>query len=96
MSLLNFEDELMPFTFADVLILRYLFGLVDENQTVSDFDMINTASELNWTFRSQLTKFIKRFWNDPHRQEDVVWMQKLVSEKEIKVKSKIQALRKML
>ena len=72
------------------------FGLVDENQTVSDFDMINTASELNWTFRSQLTKFIKRFWNDPHRQEDVVWMQKLVSEKEIKVKSKIQALRKML
>ena len=96
MSLLNFEDEVMPFTFADVLILRYLFGLVDENQTVSDFDMINTASELNWTFRSQLTKFIKRFWNDPHRQEDVVWMQKLVSEKEIKVKSKIQALRKML
>lgn len=96
MSLLNFEDEVMPFTFEDVLILRYLFGLVDENQTVSDFDMINTASELNWTFRSQLTKFIKRFWNDPHRQEDVVWMQKLVSEKEIKVKSKIQALRKML
>ena len=96
MSLLNFEDEVMPFTFADVLILRYLFGLVDENQTVSDFDMINTASELNWTFRSQLTKFIKRFWNDPHRPEDVVWMQKLVSEKEIKVKSKIQALRKML
>lgn len=96
MSLLNFEDEVMPFSFADVLILRYLSGLVDENQTVSDFDMINTASELNWTFRSQLTKFIKRFWNDPHRQEDVVWMQKLVSEKEIKVKSKIQALRKML
>jgi len=30
MSLLQFEDDIMPFTFADVLILRYLFGTVDE------------------------------------------------------------------
>ncbi|MDO4330763.1 MAG: PIN domain-containing protein, partial [Lachnospiraceae bacterium] len=32
MSLLQFEDDIMPFTFADVLILRYLVGTVDENQ----------------------------------------------------------------
>ena len=31
MSLLQFEDEVMPFTFADVLILRYLVGNADEN-----------------------------------------------------------------
>lgn len=30
MSLLQFEDEIMPFTFADVLILRYLVGTVDD------------------------------------------------------------------
>ena len=30
MSLLQFEDDIMPFTFADVLILRYLMGVVDE------------------------------------------------------------------
>ncbi len=36
MSLLQFEDDIMPFTFADVLILRYLFGAVDGNQTVND------------------------------------------------------------
>ena len=31
MSLLQFEDDVMPFTFADVLILRYLLGIADEN-----------------------------------------------------------------
>jgi len=44
MSLLQFEDEVMPFTFADVLILRYLVGNADENQTVNDFNMINNSS----------------------------------------------------
>lgn len=65
MSLLQFEDDIMPFTFAGVLILRYLMGISDENQTVKDFDAVNTASELNWTFRSQLSKFIRRFLKNP-------------------------------
>ena len=29
MSLLQFNDDIMPFTFADILILRYLVGTVD-------------------------------------------------------------------
>ena len=45
MSLLQFEDEVMPFTFADVLILRYLVVNADENQTVNDFNMINNSSQ---------------------------------------------------
>ena len=51
----------MPFTFADVLILRYLVGDADENQTVNDFNMINNSSSLNWSFKSQVSKFSKRF-----------------------------------
>mgnify|MGYP006934531122 CR=1 FL=1 len=46
MSLLQFEDDIMPFTFADVLILRYLVNAADENQTVRDFELINDISEL--------------------------------------------------
>lgn len=53
MSLLQFEDDIMPFTFADVLILRYLLGIADEVQTVKDFNTINEASDLNWSFKSQ-------------------------------------------
>lgn len=96
MSLLQFEDDIMPFTFADVLILRYLLGTVDENQTINDFDSINVASNLNWFFKSQLIKFIKRFFKDPYRNEDTEWIKKLTVENNINIKQKFQMLRKIL
>ena len=96
MSLLQFEDDIMPFTFADVLILRYLAGTVDEYQTIKDFDAINDASDLNWAFRSQLAKFIKRFLKDPYREEDTRWIEKLAADKGIKLKSKFAALSKLI
>ena len=96
MSLLQFEDDIMPFTFADVLILRYLLGTVDENQTINDFDSINVASNLNLSFKSQLIKFIKRFFKDPYRNEDTEWIKKLTVENNINIKQKFQMLRKIL
>ena len=96
MSLLQFEDDIMLFTFADVLILRYLMGVVDENQTVKDFDLVNNSSNLNWTFRSQVTKFIKRFIKDPYRNEDTEWIRKLSETYEFSIKAKLSALSKLL
>ena len=95
MSLLQFDDDVMPFTFADVLILRYLIGTVDEFQTVQDFNTINLVSDMNWTFRSQVTKFI-RFWSDPYRNEDQTWIQTLVGQHHIKVKSRLTALSRLI
>ena len=96
MSLLQFEDEIMPFTFADVLIIRYLLGMVDEKQTVNDFEMIDCASELNWAFRSQVVKFVKRFFKEPYRVEDTIWIKRLTSENNINVKMKLTALSKLI
>lgn len=96
MSLLQFEDGIMPFTFADVLILRYLFGSADAFQTVTDFNAINTASDLKWTFRSQVAKFIKRFWKEPYKKEDKQWIDKIVADRNIKVKSKFAELSKLI
>lgn len=96
MSLLQFEDDIMPFTFADVLILRYLIGTVDENQTVKDFNSINLSSNLSWSFKSQVTKFVKRFFKDPYRNEDTTWIKKLASDNSINIKVKLTALSKLL
>ncbi len=96
MSLLQFEDEIMPFTFADVLIIRYLLGMVDEKQTVNDFEMITCASELNWAFRSQVVKFVKRFFKEPYRVEDTIWIKRLTSENNINIKMKLTALSKLI
>ena len=96
MSLLQFEDDIMPFTFADVLILRYLTGDSDEYQTVEDFNAVNMASDLNWSFKGQISKFIRRFWKEPYKEADRKWVQRLVEDKEIKVKSKFGALSRVL
>lgn len=96
MSLLQFEDDIMPFTFADVLILRYLVGTVDENQTVKDFNSINLSSNLNWSFKSQVIKFVKRFFRNPYRNEDTTWIKKLASDNSINIKLKLTALSKLL
>ena len=70
MSLLQLEYDVMPFNFADILILRYLFGMTDEVKTISDFNLINETSDLKWTFRAQVKKFVKRFITDPYKDED--------------------------
>ena len=96
MSLLQFDDDVMPFTFADVLILRYLVGDVDEKQTVTDFNLINNSSNLNWSFKSQVSKFIKRFLKDPYRSEDTEWIRNLAVTKGFSIKDKLTALSKLL
>lgn len=96
MSLLQFDDDIMPLTFADVLILRYLVGDADESLAVKDFNLINNSSNLNWSFRSQVSKFIKRFLKDPYRSEDTEWIRNLAVTKGFSIKEKLAALSKLL
>ncbi len=96
MSLLQFEDDVMPFTFVDVLFLRYLIGIADASQTVRDFNAVNMASELNWSLRSQLSKFIIRFLKDPYRKEDTIWIRELEKTHGINLKDKLANLSKQI
>ena len=96
MSLLQFEDGVMPFTFAEVLILRYLMGITDASQTVKDFDAVNKAADLDWAFRSQLSRFIRRFLMDPYREEDTAWIREFEKKYGIKLEEKLRMLGKLL
>ena len=92
--LLQFVDnDIMPFHFADVLILRYLFGLSDAEQTVSDFDAINECSGLNWSLKSKLASFIRRFRTDPIREDDVAWLNGIIEQYGIDLQEKMMELR---
>lgn len=95
-SLLQLDYDVKPFTFADILILRYLLGFVDAKQTAADFDTINETSDLKWSFRSQLVKFIKRFVADPYKVEEKEWFERWMQEQGIDVMAKFKALRDVL
>lgn len=92
MSLLQLDYEVMPFNFADILILRYLLGAVNEDQTVADFNSVNSASDLNWSLKSQLVKFIKRFLKDPYKNEERRWIKKWATDNNIDMITKFKVL----
>lgn len=96
MSLLNLDYDVMPFNFADVLILRYLSGAVDEYQTVVDFDKVNQASDMNWSFKSQLVKFFKRFIKDPYKQEEKKWIEKWAADNNVDIIAAFKRISKIL
>lgn len=96
MSLMQLDYDVKPFNFADILILRYLLGFADAQQTVKDFDTVNETSDLNWSFRSQLTKFIKRFDADPYKAEEKEWFEQWIMGNGINAMAKFRALRDVL
>ena len=97
MSLLQFVDnDIMPFTFADVLIIRYLIGMTSAVQTVNEFNEINEKSALNWSLSSQLTKFRKRFWKEPYKSEDTEWIQLITGNTVTELEVHINALKDVI
>lgn len=96
MSLLQLDYDVTPYNFVDVLILRYLSGTVDECQTVADFNAINSASNLNWSLKSQLAKFIKRFISEPYKEEEKQRFEQWTEENGIDAVAKFKSLRKLI
>ena len=96
MSLMQLDYDVKPFNFVDILILRYLLGIVDEYQMVKEFHMINEASNLKWSLKSQLVKFIKRFIKDPYKTEEKEWFVQWTREKGIDSISKFKALQNVM
>jgi len=96
MSLLQFNDDVMPFDFTDVLLIRYLTDNADEYQTVQDFHSINNASDLNWSFRSHMKRFIRRFFSDTYREEDTEWIIKTTGKSRKKISEKLKVLNRLL
>ena len=93
MSLLQFVDyDVMPLTFADIIILQFLAGEETAMGAISIFEIINEASNLKWSFKSQLVKFIRRFWRDPYQELDKRWMLQYCKEKGISPKEKLKEL----
>lgn len=72
---LKFDDEVMPFNFVDILILRYLLEVTDQDQTVRHFNQINEASDLKWSLKSHVADFYRRFCKDPYKEAEVQWIQ---------------------
>lgn len=95
MSLLQFENEdVMPFNFVDIIIITYIAGRISVSESVDIFNSINEASNLNWSYKSQLGKFVRRFWSDPDKQKDKQWVKAYCEGYGVSFVEKVKELRK--
>ena len=94
-SLLQYDDEVMPFTFAEVIILYYIFGTIDASQAILYFDKINIKSTMNWNFETQLKNFLRRF-NPKQDSKDSRWLDKALKEQKVSLKNKILNMQQSL
>lgn len=93
MSLLQFPDnEILPFTYTEILLLNYLEGLADAETTVQLFDAVNEKADLKWSFRSHIVKFVNRFWRDPYQEHEKVWMKEFCALHGVSAKEKLASL----
>ena len=92
MSLLQFEDDVVPFNFADIIILSYLAGEYGAQESVEMFNVINETSDLKWSYKSQIAKFIRRFWKDPYQEKEKRWMISYCEKYEVDFMKKIRQL----
>lgn len=93
MSLLQFTDnDIKPFTYADVIILNYLEGIMDEFAAIECFECINKVSDLQWSFRSQITKFINRFWRASYKNKDREWIKEFCKNCGVNAQDKMRML----
>lgn len=97
MSLLQFEDnDIMPFTYVDVLLLDYLEGVIEAEQVVVYFETISDVSSLGWSLKNHLMRFIKRFWTESYQEKEKRWMLELCRKQGIHAKEKLKVLRDLI
>ncbi len=66
-----------PFNFADMIILEYLFCGVSAEKARADFDAINSASEMNWSLKSHIRRFVRRFFDAEYSTLDKEWLESM-------------------
>ncbi|MCP1111024.1 hypothetical protein M2145_002050 [Lachnospiraceae bacterium PF1-21] len=96
-SLLQFMDnEIVPLNYVDLLILLYLRGDFSASVTKAKFDVINNTSDLKWSMKSHIARFINRFVVSPFQASEKEWMNEYVKTYNINKKAKFNELRSLL
>ena len=96
-SLLEFVDYFVrPLTFTEVLLILFIGGYLDTDETIDAFYHINTMSNLNWSFQSKIREFVQRFNTDPLQEDDRLWMRGYCTDHDVSFKERISKLLKGL
>ncbi len=87
------DSDVIPFAFYEVLFLLYLSERITSEDVVQKFTSIVTDSpELNFSLKSKLSFFVKRFLADPYSIREKQWMEDYCKCYSINFKERIKKL----
>lgn len=90
-------EGVIPFTFYELLFIRYLNSQISIDQMYNTFQEINnTSMSIPMNFPKKLSLTVKRFSRRYGRERDIEWIETYCHKKEIELKTKMQKLKAYL
>lgn len=91
-------EDVMPFSFYELLFLRYLNAELTPEQLYQEFTEVTAASmSVNpMNFRSKILTNIRRFSESNGTKRDLEWMDRFCSERGIDFRKKVKDIRPLL
>ena len=91
------DSDVIPFAFYEVLFLLYLSGKISLEDVIKIFEsIVMNSPELNFSLKSKLSSFVRRFCASPYSEREKQWMENYCSNFSIRFIERISALNKIL
>ncbi len=85
-------DDVIPFTFYELLFMKYLKSDIDCNMFNTEFDKISGTMSNPMKFRMKINWILNRYHKDRGTQRDVGWLSDFCNEYNIDLRHKIADL----
>ncbi len=88
----EYIEDVIPFTFYELLFLKYLKSEIDCNEFKSKFDKISIHMTRPMEFKSRVKKVLNRYHRDRSSDRDYYWLKDYCEKHDIDIRSKISKL----
>lgn len=85
-------DDVVPFTFYELLFLKYLKSEINCNDFKGEFDKISAIMSRPMEFKSRINKVLRRYHKDRSSDRDYYWLQDFCEDHAVDLRSKLSEL----
>lgn len=85
-------DGVVPFTFYELLFLKYLKSEINCDEFKVEFDRISVTMSKPMEFKSRIKRVLRRYHKDRSSDRDFYWLQDFCDDYEVKLRSRLVEL----
>lgn len=85
-------DDVVPFTFYELLFLKYLKSEINCEEFKTEFDKISATMSNPMEFKSRINRVLRRYHKDRSSDRDYYWLQDFCEEHSVDLRSRLVEL----